>query len=94
MSGALDGIRVLELSRYIAAPVTGKFLGEMGADVVKVEDPAGGDPMRRWQSGDRPHSPQFAVYNRTKRGITLDLKSEEGRDVFLTLAINHDHRPR
>jgi crotonobetainyl-CoA:carnitine CoA-transferase CaiB-like acyl-CoA transferase len=90
MSGALDGIRVLELSRYIAAPVAGKLLGEMGADVVKVEDPAGGDPMRRWQSGDRPHSPQFAVYNRTKRGITLDLKSEEGKEAFLTLADSAD----
>jgi formyl-CoA transferase len=90
MSGALDGIRVLELSRYIAAPVAGKLLGEMGADVVKVEDPAGGDPMRRWQSGDRPHSPQFAVYNRTKRGITLDLKSEEGKEVFLALADTAD----
>lgn len=90
MNGALDGIRVLELSRYIAAPIVGKALGEMGADVVKVEDPSGGDPMRRWQSGDRPHSPQFAVYNRTKRGITLDLKSEEGKEVFLTLADGAD----
>lgn len=90
MSGALDGIRVLELSRYIAAPVVGKALGEMGADVIKVEDPNGGDPMRRWQSGDRPHSPQFAVYNRTKRGIALDLKSDEGREVFLALADHAD----
>ncbi|NND83670.1 MAG: CoA transferase [Acidimicrobiia bacterium] len=90
MSGALDGVRVLELSRYIAAPIVGKALGEMGADVIKVEDPSGGDPMRRWQSGDRPHSPQFAVYNRTKRGITLDLKSAEGKEVFLTLAATAD----
>ncbi len=90
MSGALHGIRVLELSRYIAAPVAGKALGEMGADVIKVEDLEGGDPMRRWQSGDRPHSPQFAVYNRTKRGIALDLKSDEGREVFLALAEHAD----
>ncbi|MDH5293571.1 MAG: CoA transferase, partial [Acidimicrobiia bacterium] len=72
--GALDGVRVLELSRYIAAPVAGKALGELGADVIKIEDPDKGDPMRYWQSGDRDHSPQFAAYNRTKRGITLDLK--------------------
>lgn len=90
MTGALAGVRVLELSRYIAAPVTGKLLGELGADVVKIEDPDGGDPMRRWQSGDRPHSPQFAVYNRTKRGIALDLKRDEGREVFLRLVDGAD----
>ena len=77
-AGPLKGVKVLELSRYIAAPVAGKALGEMGADVVKVEDPGRGDPMRYWQSGDRPYSPQFAAYNRNKRGITLDLKTPEG----------------
>ncbi len=90
MAGALEGIRVLELSRYIAAPVTGKLLGELGADVVKIEDPSEGDPMRRWQSGDRGHSPQFAVYNRTKRGITLDLKNPAGLETFLRLADGAD----
>lgn len=90
MSGALDGLRVLEVSRYIAAPVTGKLLGEMGADVIKVENPDGGDPMRYWRSGDRAHSTQFAVYNRAKRGITLDLKHALGRDAFLRLADRSD----
>ncbi len=90
MSGALDGIRVLELSRYVAAPVTGKLLGELGADVIKIEAPGTGDPMRHWQSGDREHSPQFAVYNRTKRGITLDLKHPRGVEVFLRLADGAD----
>lgn len=90
MSGALEGVRVLELSRYIAAPVAGKLLGELGADVVKVEPPGTGDPMRHWQSGDRAHSPQFAVYNRTKRGITLDLKKPGGAEAFLRLADSSD----
>lgn len=90
MSGALEGVRVLELSRYIAAPVTGKLLGEFGADVVKIESPGTGDPMRHWQSGDRAHSPQFAVYNRTKRGITLDLKRARGVETFLRLAATAD----
>lgn len=90
MNGALDGVRVLELSRYIAAPVAGKALGELGADVIKIEDPDKGDPMRYWQSGDRAHSPQFAAYNRTKRAITLDLKSERGREVFLLLVDDAD----
>lgn len=90
MTGALHGVRVLELSRYIAAPVAGKALGELGADVIKIEDPDKGDPMRYWQSGDRSHSPQFAAYNRTKRAITLDLKSERGKEVFLRLADTAD----
>ena len=90
MPGALDGVRVVELSRYIAAPVTGKTLGELGADVIKIEDPDKGDPMRYWQSGDRSHSPQFAAYNRTKRAITLNLKSEKGKVVFLKLVDEAD----
>lgn len=88
--GPLAGIRVIELSRYIAAPVAGKALGEMGADVVKVEDPGRGDPMRYWQSGDRPYSPQFAAYNRNKRGITLDLKTAEGAAALRLLATGAD----
>ena len=89
-AGPLDGIRVLELSRYIAAPYAGKTLGEMGADVIKIEDADRGDPMRYWQSGDRDHSPQFAIYNRTKRGITLDLKNPGAQQVFLRLADTAD----
>jgi formyl-CoA transferase len=90
MNGPLDGVRVIELSRYIAAPFAGKTLGELGAEVIKIEEPERGDPMRYWQSGDREHSPQFAAYNRTKRGITLDLKSEQGKEVFLRLADSAD----
>ena len=81
---------VLELSQYIAAPVTGKLLGEFGANVVKIEAPGAGDPMRRWTSGDREHSTQFAVYNRTKRGITIDLKDPRGVDVFLRMVDRAD----
>lgn len=90
MTGALDGVRVLELSRYIAAPVAGRALGELGADVIKIEEPQRGDPMRYWQSGDRPHSPQFAAYNRAKRGIAVDLKTAEGTEVFLRLVDDAD----
>lgn len=89
-NGALDGVRVLELSRYIAGPVAGKTLGELGADVIKIEDPDRGDPMRYWQSGDRTHSPQFAAYNRTKRGITLNLKDAAAKEIFMRLASDVD----
>lgn len=90
MTGALEGVRVLELSQYIAAPVAGKLLGELGADVVKIESPDAGDPMRRWQGGDRDHSPQFAVYNRAKRGLSLDLKHPRGVETFLRMAARAD----
>lgn len=85
MSGALEGITVVELGRYIAAPYAGKLLGDLGAEVIKVEDTDRGDPMRVWQSGDRPYSPQFAAYNRNKRGIAVDLKSDDGRKILLRL---------
>lgn len=74
--GPLNGIRVLELGQYIAAPFAAKLLGDLGADVIKVESPAG-DPMRRWE-GSVSYSPQFGAYNRNKRGVVLDLKSEDG----------------
>lgn len=90
LPGALSGVVVVELGRYIAAPYGGKLLADLGADVIKVEDTDRGDPMRVWQSGDRPYSPQFAAYNRNKRAITLDLKSEGGREAFLRLADTAD----
>lgn len=83
--GPLSGVRVIELGRYIAAPYAGKLLADLGADVVKVEDTTRGDPMRVWQSGDRPYSPQFAAYNRNKRGVTLDVKTAAGRDILLRM---------
>lgn len=90
MVGPLHDVRVLEVGRFIAAPFAGALLGDLGADVIKIEDPKGGDPMRRWQSADRPYSPQFAVYNRNKRGVALDLRTEDGREAFLRLAENAD----
>ena len=76
--GPLDGLVVVEIGRYIAAPYAGRLLADLGADVIKVEEPDGGDPMRRWEGGDRPYSPQFAAYNRSKRSVVLDLKTPAG----------------
>jgi formyl-CoA transferase len=81
---------VLELGRYIAAPYAGRLLAELGADVIKVEDPDGGDPMRHWESGSRPYSPQFAAYNAGKRGITLNLKDATDRDALRALVADSD----
>ncbi len=87
-AGPLAGIRVIELGQYIAGPYAAKLLGDMGADVIKVEAPEG-DPMRRWE-GKSGYSPQFAAYNRNKRSVVLDLKSAEGLDALLALADDAD----
>ena len=84
--GALAGIRVLEVGNYMAAPFCGMQLADLGADVVKIENPIGGDVVR--QLGpfiDRESSP-FLRLNRNKRSLALDLKPEEGRAIFRRLA--------
>ena len=86
--GPLRGIRVIELGQYISGPYAAKLLADLGADVVKVESPDG-DPMRRWE-GHGTMSPQFAAYNRGKRAVSLDLKSEAGLAALLHLARDAD----
>ena len=89
-AGPLAGMTVLEVGRYIAAPYAGRLLADLGARVVKVEDPDGGDPMRRWEGGARASSPQFAAYNRGKSSVCLDLKDADDREAFLTLVAEAD----
>lgn len=86
--GPLAGLRVIEVGQYIAAPYAARLLADMGAEVVKIESPAG-DPMRRWQGGDG-YSPQFGAYNRSKSAVTLDLKSTDGLASLLRLAEEAD----
>lgn len=80
MRGPLHGIRVVELSTMITAPYAGMLLADMGAEVIKVENPDGGDPFRQYGGGD--YSAQFCSYNRNKRSVALSLKSELGRTAF------------
>lgn len=87
-AGALAGIRVVELGQYISGPYAAKLLADLGAEVVKVESPEG-DPMRRWE-GRSTMSPQFAAYNRGKRGVVLDLKSVDGLAALLALVDDAD----
>ena len=84
MTGALSGIRVLELTTMITGPQAGLLLADLGADVIKVENPKGGDPFRSFRGG--LYSPHFVAYNRNKRSICLNLRSDKGRDVLLRLA--------
>ena len=88
MAGALDGIRVLEVANYLTGPYAAMLLGDLGADVIKVEPPDGGDPFRGWEKDG--YSSNFRSVNRNKRSITLDLKSDRGRDILLKLADRAD----
>ena len=77
----LADVRVLDLGQYISGPCGAVLLAEMGADVVKVEPPSTGDPFRAWESGGL--NATFVAFNRGKRSVVLDLKSDEGkRDLF------------
>ena len=89
-AGPLDGVRVLELGSFIAGPFAGQLLGDYGADVIKVESPGDGDPMRRWGvtlDGDSLWWPAIA---RNKRSIVLDLREEQGRQLVRQLAARCD----
>jgi formyl-CoA transferase len=83
MSAPLDGVRVLELGQIITAPLAGMMLADLGADVLKIENPEGGDPFRAFRGG--AYSPHFTAYNRNKRSMTLNLRAREGRDIALRL---------
>jgi formyl-CoA transferase len=84
----LDGVRVLELGALITAPLCGMMLADLGADVVKIENPKGGDSFRAYRG--KLYSPRFAAYNRGKRSVTLDLTAEEGRAALLGLVERSD----
>jgi formyl-CoA transferase/succinyl-CoA--D-citramalate CoA-transferase len=89
-AGPLDGVRVLELGSFIAGPFAGQLLGDYGADVIKVESPGDGDPMRRWGVTRDGDSLWWPTIGRNKRSIALDLRTEEGRRVAADLAAQCD----
>ncbi|MEV0358662.1 CaiB/BaiF CoA-transferase family protein [Nocardia sp. NPDC050697] len=90
MTGALDGIRVLELGTLIAGPYCGRLLGDMGADVVKIEAPDRPDPLRDWGQASGGHQYFWSVHARNKRCVSLDLRTPAGREVFLELVATAD----
>ncbi len=89
MAGSLDGVRVFDLSRVLAGPSCTQILGDLGAEVIKVERPVHGDDTRAWgppflkdaDGNDTRESAYFMSANRNKRSITLDLATEEGQDL-------------
>lgn len=84
----LHGVRVLDLSRMIAGGVAGMLLADFGADVVKVEQPQSGDPLRQWTADGQPF--WWQVYARNKRYVTLNLKSTEGHALLQHLVPRFD----
>jgi crotonobetainyl-CoA:carnitine CoA-transferase CaiB-like acyl-CoA transferase len=84
----LKGIRVLDLGTVITAPLASMMLADLGADVIKVEKPQGGDTFRSFNGG--LYSPYFLAFNRNKRSLTLDLRKPEGREIMEKLLVTAD----
>lgn len=89
MTTPLDGIRVLELGQLIAGPFAGRMLAEFGADVIKIEPPGVGDPLRKWRLLHDGTSVWWAVQSRNKSSVTLDLRTP-GQDVVRRLVAEAD----
>lgn len=89
--GPLAGVKVLELGQLIAGPFCGQLLGHFGAEVIKVEPPKVGDPLRVWRELDEDGvSPWFRSLARNKKSITLDLRKDQGRTIAKKLALQSD----
>lgn len=89
MAGCLDGVRVLELARFQAGPRGGMLLGDLGAEVIKIEPP-GGEETRAMPPLVRGQSVYFAVYNRGKKSVCLNLRSPRGKEIFSALVEKSD----
>lgn len=87
---ALQGVRVIEMGQLIAGPFAGKTLGEFGADVIKIEAPGAGDPLRNWRMIQHGTSVWWQVQSRNKRSIALDLRSREGQAIARQLITEAD----
>jgi formyl-CoA transferase len=88
--GALDGLRVLELGQLIAGPFSTRLLGEFGADVIKIEAPGEGDPLRNWRLLQDGTSVWWQVQSRNKRSVALDLRQPEGQEIVRKLVAEAD----
>ena len=89
-SGPLSGLKVLELGQLIAGPFAGKTLADFGAEVVKIEAPGAGDPLRKWRMLKDGTSVWWQVQSRNKRSLALDLRTLEGQNIVRQLAAEAD----
>ncbi|KAA3511415.1 CaiB/BaiF CoA transferase family protein [Agrobacterium rosae] len=90
MPGPLEGIRVLEIGTLIAAPFAGRLFAEFGAEVIKIEAPGAGDPLRKWRKLHKGTSLWWYLQARNKKSVALDLKSPEGAQAARDLAASAD----
>jgi succinyl-CoA---D-citramalate CoA-transferase len=88
MSGALAGIKIVEAASYVTGPFAAQLLADMGAEVIKIEEPKRGDPFRGW--AERNYSATFCSLNRNKQSITLDLRTDEATEIARKLASRAD----
>ena len=86
----LQGLKVIEMGQLIAGPFASKLLGEFGAEVIKIEPPGVGDPLRKWRKLKDGTSLWWHVQSRNKRSVTLDLKAAEGQAIVRQLAAEAD----
>jgi crotonobetainyl-CoA:carnitine CoA-transferase CaiB-like acyl-CoA transferase len=90
MAAALENIKVVDLTRTLAGPFCTMMLGDMGADVIKIEEPERGDETRSWTPFWNGESTQFVSFNRNKRSLTVNLKDKDGIDLVLALTRKAD----
>jgi crotonobetainyl-CoA:carnitine CoA-transferase CaiB-like acyl-CoA transferase len=90
MGGPLQGIRVIEIGTLIAAPFAARLLAEFGAEVIKIEAPESGDPLRKWRKLHEGTSPWWYLQSRNKKSICVNLKSADGVDIIKRLAAGAD----
>ncbi|MFW7340563.1 CaiB/BaiF CoA-transferase family protein [Pollutimonas sp. H1-120] len=86
----LDGIRVIEMGSLIAGPFAGKTLGDFGADVIKIEPPRQGDPLRSWRTDEGKTSMWWHVQARNKKSVAIDLRKKEGQEIVRKLILEAD----
>ena len=90
MDGPLSGIRVVELGTLIAAPFAARLFAEFGAEVIKIESPDGGDPLRQWRLLHKGTSLWWYVQARNKKSVTANLRVAEGQEIVRRLARDAD----
>src|SRR5438874_12122622 len=83
--GPLAGVRVVELGTLLAGPFAGRLLGDMGAEIIKVEAPGKPDPLRDWGGRHNGHPVWWPVISRNKKCVTLDLRQARGQELMVEL---------
>src|ERR1700751_4227526 len=90
-AGPLTGVRIIELGALIAGPFAGRLLGDMGAEIIKVEPPGQPDPLREWgHARCEGRTLWWPVQSRNKKCVTLDLRGRRGQELLLELAAESD----